>query len=66
MQKSITKVPAYSANRCTTDNLIVLTQHKSEAYQWSNMVEPVCLDIGKAFVAVWRLGLIDKLSKISI
>ena len=57
---------AYRANRCTTDNLLVLTQHISEAYQWSEMVGLVCLDVEKAFDAVWRLGLIDKLNKIRI
>ena len=54
---------AYRANGCTTDNLLVLTQHISEAYQWSEMVGLVCLDVEKAFDAVWRLGLIDKLIK---
>ena len=57
---------AYRANRCTTDNLFVLTQHISEAYQWSEMVGFVCLDVEKAVDAVWRLGLIDKLIKIRI
>ena len=57
---------AYRANSRTTDNLFVLTQHISEAYQWSEMVEPVCLDVEKVFDAVWRLGLIDKLNKIRI
>ena len=57
---------AYRANRCTTDNLLVLTQHISEAYQWSEMMGVVCLDVEKAFDAVWRLGLIDKINKIRI
>ena len=57
---------AYRTNRCTTDNLLVLTQHISEAYQWSEMVGSVCLDVEKAFDAVWRLGWIDKLFKIRI
>ena len=57
---------AYRANRCTTDNLLVLTRHISEAYQWSEMVGLVCLDVEKAFDAVWRLGLNDKLFKIRI
>ena len=57
---------AYRANRSTTDNLIVLTQHISEAYQWAEMVGLVCLDVEKAFDAVWRLCLIDKLNKIRI
>ena len=57
---------AYRANRCTTDNLLVLTQHISEAYQWSEMVGLVCLDVEKAFDADWRLGLIDKLIKIRL
>ena len=30
------------------------------------MVGLVCLDVEKAFDEVWRLGLIDKLNKISI
>ena len=54
---------AYISNRCTTDNLLVLTQHISEAYQWLETVGLVCLDVEKAFDAVWRLGLIDKLIK---
>ena len=57
---------AYRANRRTTDNLLVLTQHISETYQWSEMVGLVCLDVEKAFDAVWRLGLIDKMIKIRI
>ena len=57
---------AYRANRCTTDNLLVLTQHISEAYQRSEMVGLVCLDDEKAFDAVWYLGLTDKLIKIRI
>ena len=57
---------AYRANRCTTDNLLGLTQHISEAYQWSEMVGLVCLDEEKVFDAVWRLGLSDKLVKIRI
>ena len=40
---------AYRANGCTTDNLLVLTQHISEAYQWSEMVGIVCLDVEKSF-----------------
>ena len=57
---------AYRANICTTDNLLVLTQHLSEAYQWSEMVGLVCLDVEEAFDAVWRFGLIDKFNKIRI
>ena len=57
---------AYRANRCTTDNLIVLTEHISEAYQWSEMVGLVCLDVEKTFDAVWRLWWIDKLNKVNI
>ena len=57
---------AYRANRCTTDNLLVLTQRISEAYQWSEKVGLVCLDVEKAFDAVGKLGLIDKLNKIRI
>ena len=50
--------------RCTTDNLLDLTQHISEAYQWPEMVGLVCLIVEKAFDAVRRLGLIEKLNKI--
>ena len=39
------------ANRFRTDNLIVLTQHISEGYQWSEMVGLNCLDIEEAFDA---------------
>ena len=52
---------AYSKHRCDTDNFIKLTQHVSEAFQWSEMAGLVCLDVEKAFDAVWRLGLIHKL-----
>ena len=57
---------AYRKHRCTTDNLIELTQHVSEAFQWSEMVGLVCLDVEKAFDAVWRLGLIHKLNSIEL
>ena len=57
---------AYRRNRCTTDNLLKLTQHLTEAFQWSEMVEFVCLDIEKAFDAVWRLGLQNKLLQIGM
>ena len=57
---------AYRKHRCTTDNLIKLTQHVSEAFQWSKMVGLVCLDVEKAFDAVWRLGLIHKLNSIEL
>ena len=43
---------AYRKHRCTTDNPIKLTQHVSEAFQWSEMVGFVCLDVEKAFDAV--------------
>ena len=46
---------AYRANKCTTDNLIILTEHIDEAYQWSEMVGLVCQDIEKSFDAVWRI-----------
>ena len=57
---------AYRKHRCTTDNIIKLTQHVSEAFQWSEMVGLVCLDVEKAFDAVWRLGLIHKLNSIEL
>ena len=57
---------AYKKHRCTTDNLIKLTQHVSEAFQRSEMVGLVCLDVEKAFDAVWRLGLIHKLHSIEL
>ena len=57
---------AYRKHRCTTDNLITITQHVSEAFQWSEMVGLVCLDVEKAFDAVWRLGLIHKLYSIEL
>ena len=49
-----------------TDNLIVLTQHVSEAYQWSEMAGLVCLDKEKDFDAIWRIGLIDKCDKLGV
>ena len=57
---------AYRKHRCTTYNLIKLTQPISEAFQWSEMVGLVCLDIEKAFDAVWRRGLIHKLNSIEL
>ena len=54
---------AYRRNRWTTDNLLSLTQRVTEAFQWSEMVELVCLDIEKAFNAVWRL---NKLPQIGV
>ena len=57
---------AYRRNRCTTDNLLKLTQHVTEAFQWSEMVGFVCLDIEKAFDALWRIGLQNKLIQIGV
>ena len=54
---------AYRRNRCTNDNLLHFTLHITEAFQWSEMVGFVCLDIEKAFDAVWRIGLQNKLLK---
>ena len=57
---------AYRKQRCTTDNLNKLPQHVSEAFQWSRMVGFVCVDVEKAFDAVWRLGLVQKLNSIGL
>ena len=57
---------AYRRKRCTTDNLLKLTQHVTEAFQWSEMVGFACLDIEKAFDAVWRLGLQNKMLQIDV
>ena len=57
---------AYRRNRCTTDNLLKLTQHVTEAFQWSEMVGFVCLDNEKSFEAVWRLGFQNKLLQIGV
>ena len=57
---------AYRRNRCTTDNLINFTQHVAEAFQCSEMVGFVCLDNEKAFDAVWRLGLQNKLLQLGL
>ena len=57
---------AYRKHHCTTDNLIKLTQHVSEAFQLSEIVVLVCLDAKKAFDAVWRLGLVQKLNSIGL
>ena len=43
---------AYRRNRCTTNNLLKLTKHFSEAFQFFQMVLLVCLDVEKAFDAV--------------
>ena len=48
---------AYRGQRCTTDDFNKLTQYASEAFQWSQMIGAVCLDVEKAFVVVWRLEL---------
>ena len=57
---------AYRRRRCKTDNLLKLTHHVTEAFQWSQMVPFVCLDIEKAFDAVWRPGLQNKLIQIGV
>ena len=57
---------AYRKHHCTTENHIKLTQHVSEAFQWSEMVDFVCLDVEKAFDAVWRLRLVPKLNWIGL
>ena len=57
---------AQRRNRRTIDNLLKLIQHVTEAFQWSEMVRFVCLDIERAFDAVWRLGLQNKLLQIGV
>ena len=57
---------AYRKHLCTTDNLIKLTEHVSEVFEWSEMVGFVCLDVKKAFDAVWRPGLVHKLNSIGL
>ena len=57
---------AYRKHRCTTNNLIKLTQNVTEAFQWSEMVGFVCLDVEKVFNAVWRPGLVHKLNSIGL
>ena len=57
---------AYRRNRCATDKLLKLTQHVTEAFQWYEMVGFVCLDIEKAFDAVRRLGLLNKLLQVGV
>ena len=57
---------AYRRNRCKTDNLLKLTRHVTEAFQWSQMVGFVWLDIEKAFDAVSRLGLQNKLLQFDV
>ena len=56
----------YRTHRCTTVRLNKLAQHVSEAFQWSEMVGFVCLDVEKAFDTVWRLGLVNKLNSIGL
>ena len=57
---------AYRHKRCTTDNLLDLSQYITEAFQWSEIAVLICLDVEKAFDAVWRLGLISKLMKLEV
>ena len=57
---------AYRKHRCTTNNLIKLTQHVSEVLQWSEMVGFVCLDVEKAFDAVWRLRIVYNVNSIGL
>ena len=57
---------AYRRNHCTTDKFTKLFQHVTEAFQWSEMVGFVCLANEKAFDAVFRLGLHNKLLQIGV
>ena len=57
---------SYRKHRCTADNLIKLTQHVSEAFQWSEIFGLVCLDVEKVFDAVWCLGRVYKLNLIAL
>ena len=57
---------AYRNNGSTTDNLLKFTQHGTKAFQWSEVVGFVCLDIEKAFDGVWRPGPQNKLQKIDV
>ena len=55
---------AYRANRSSTDNLLTLTQYVAEGFQASEVTGLVCLDVEKAFDAVWRFGLLNKMREL--
>ena len=46
----------YMNSQCTTDNLIKLTHHVNEAFQWSEMVSLICFDVKNVFDFVCQLG----------
>ena len=61
-QKYSARLRVLTGKTAATDNLIKLTHHDSEAFQWSKMVGYVCLDVEKAFDAAWRACLVHKLN----
>ena len=54
---------ALRRNRCTTDNLLKVTQHVKEAIQWSEKVGFVCLDIKKPFHALQKFSELKPVNK---
>ena len=57
---------AYRRKGCPADNLLKLTQHVTQAFQRSEIVRFVCLDIEKAFDAAWRLGIQSTLLQMDV
>ena len=57
---------AYRKHLCTTDNLIKLVQHVSEAFQWSEIVRFGCLDVKKALNKVHTITVQVQLQQLYI
>lgn len=57
---------SFQQNRCTTYQLIKLTQEINRAFNQQESVMAVSVDFGGAYDSVWRAKLIEKLKNMNI
>ena len=56
---------AYRSGRCTTDNLLTLTDKATTSFKWKGATAAAFLDVEKAFDSVWHEGILYKQIKIN-
>ena len=51
---------AYRSGRCTTDNLLTLTEKATTSFRWKGATAAAFLDVEQAFDSVWHEGILYK------
>ena len=56
---------AYRSGRCTTDNLLTLTEKATTSFKWKGATAAAFLDVEQAFDSVWHEGILYKQIRIN-